>query len=170
MDAFISKPASMPLLAVLASPPLGTTGARTLARVEMAARHIGCDGYVVGNVFAQPTSDVLEISIAGATPNHWMSARIALEPLLARADNVLFAWGKTEPSGLARGFHRAQIAWVRHQVLIASGTIWMVGEEPRHPSRWQRFTSRNHPQLSFNDALGLALRVETADGPVAEIV
>lgn len=163
MSAARSDEAIPPLLAVLASPPSGTTGQRTLARVSMAASLIGCDDYEVANIFAEPTADVLSISAAGVTSTHWMTAREALKPLIAGADNVLFAWGKTEPTGPARKFHRAQIEWLIHQTSLTTAAIWMVGAEPRHPSRWQRYTSREHPHLPFVQALSLALRVGGAE-------
>jgi hypothetical protein len=123
----------------------------------MAAALIGCSDYQVANIFAEPTSDVLAITAAGATSEHWMAAREALEPLIEKADNVLFAWGKTEPKGPAREFHRAQIEWLISQTSQVDAAIWMVGAEPRHPSRWQRYTSREHPELPFPEALAHAL-------------
>lgn len=162
MGAAEFETAVSPLLAVLASPPSGTSGQRTLARVSMAAALIGCSDYQVANVFAEPTADVLAITAAGTTSKHWMTAREALEPLIEKADNVLFAWGKTEPAGPAREFHRAQIEWLICQTSQAAAAVWMVGAEPRHPSRWQRYTSREHPQLPFPEALDRALRVASA--------
>ncbi|NEN05857.1 DUF1643 domain-containing protein [Diaminobutyricibacter tongyongensis] len=153
---------SAPLLAILASPPSETSGARTLARVDLAAGLAGCDGYVVGNLFAQATADVVEISSVGANPTHWMSARLLLEPLLLQSTNVLFAWGKSEPTGLAREFHRSQVNWLKSKTSEISATVWMVGDEPRHPSRWQRYTAARHPQMAFKDALRLALQVDMA--------
>jgi hypothetical protein len=159
MSAAGSDTAVPSLLAVLASPPCGTSGQRTLARVSMAAALIGCSDYQVANVFAEPTPDVLAITAAGATAKPWMTARESLEPLIEKADNVLFSWGKTEPTGPAREFHRAQIEWLISQASRVEAAIWMVGAEPRHPSRWQRYTSREHPYLPFPQALGHALRI-----------
>ena len=64
------------------------------------------------------------------------------------------------PSGPALGHFRLQVRWVG-EVLAARGieSAYCFGDGPRHPSRWQRYTSRAHPDLSFEEAAVASLRL-----------
>jgi len=145
------------LLAVLANPPLTTSGKRTRDRVALAARFIGCVEITFGNLFPLPSEDVLGIARLGSRPELWFDARVDLAHQLSRADDVLLGWGCTEPAGEARLHHRAQIEWLLTTAESKSTQIWTVGGLPRHPSRWQRYTSRAYPALPFVAALGVSL-------------
>src|SRR4051794_31018520 len=150
------KPARR-LLAILASPPLATSGSRTRARLTLAARLIGCDTFAVANLISIPTTDVLDISVVGHEKASWCDARIRLAAQLDDAEDVLLGWGCTEPVGAARKHHRSQVAWLRTEVSRHGFRPWTLGGKPRHPSRWQRYTARYHNGLPFVDALAEAL-------------
>lgn len=145
------------LLAVLANPPLTTSGQRTRDRVTLAAQFIGCEDVVVGNLFPLPSKDVTGIGRLGARPELWCGARADLVDHLSRVDDVLLGWGCREPAGEARSHHRSQIEWLLSTVVAKSVRIWTVGGLPRHPSRWQRYTAKVHPALSFSAALAISL-------------
>ncbi len=146
------------LLAVLAAPPAGTSGERTRRRVQLAATLIGCQHVVIANLFDQPVRDVQELTIAGADPNSWIGARYQLGHAITMAQHVLMAWGISEPTGSAREHHRAQIDWVTESLSRTPSNSWMLGDGPRHPSRWQRYTSRIHPGLPFTEAVRMSLQ------------
>lgn len=146
------------LLAVLATPPLATSGDRTRHRLDLASVILGCSVVEIGNLLTAPTHSVLDIAIVGAAAAAWEPARAELAERLSCADEVLLGWGHTEPTGPARRHHRAQVDWLTEQLLADGRTCWTVGPTPRHPSRWQRYTARHYPGLNFEDALGQALQ------------
>lgn len=148
------------LLAVLASPPSTTSGVRTRQRLDIAARALGHDRVEIANLFGCPTSNVLEIAALGASEEPWMASRPAIRACLQSADAVLLGWGTAEPIGPARYHHREQVAWLRSAVADRRQVGWTVGGMPRHPSRWQRFTHRQFPDLRFDEALNRVLRPE----------
>lgn len=150
------------LLAILATPPLMTPGERTLARVRMAAEIIGCTSVVVQNLLGIATKDVREIAAVGKASEDWLATRESLETDIAIADSVLLAWGCSEPTGPARHHHRAQVAWIMNALKMRGLPYWTFGGQPRHPSRWQRYTSREHPGSPFSTALAASLQLEQA--------
>jgi len=145
------------LVAVLASPPLSTSGERTIARVNMAAACLGSASASISNLLKVATDDVRQISVAGASQDPWIASRQELETSIAAADTLLFAWGCSEPTGAAREHHRAQVAWLMGTIRARGLSYWTVDDKPRHPSRWQRHTWRAHPGVPFQVALKASL-------------
>jgi hypothetical protein len=144
------------LVAVLANPPL-TTGTRTIRRVELAAEVLGFSRSAVANLFALPSHATGGIAELGAGPEGWVSARSPLAAQIGGADALLLAYGASEPSGSARTHFRCQLEWLAERVEARGVAVWCVGDGPRHPSRWQRWTHRAHPGLPFRDALARSL-------------
>lgn len=151
------------LACVLANPPT-TSGSRTLGRVGKAAELLGFSGAEVVNLFPLATYRTGGISELGAEAEYWLQARKPIEEALQRSAAVLLGYGATEPSGLARDHHRDQVAWLRRRIAERNLPTYQVGDGPRHPSRWQRWTYRHHPDISFLEALGLSIRLVTYDG------
>jgi hypothetical protein len=154
------------LFVILTNPPL-SDGKRTLNRVALAAELLGFDEFVVANLFALPSQSSVAIRKLGMSGEGWAAAREPLEAGLAVAGGVLLAYGTTPPAGPARLHFRDQVAWLRERVDVLSRPVWVVGDGPRHPSRWQRWTHRAHPDLSFADALRVSfalIQSKSADG------
>jgi hypothetical protein len=145
------------LLAILASPPLTTSGDRTRARLHLAAELLGYDQVELANLLSSATSTVLEISVVGASAEPWDRARPDIDGALERATGVLLGWGCSEPNGLARLHHRRQTAWLAVRTAAHDLPRWTIGGAPRHPSRWQRYTHRTFPGVEFRDAVRRAL-------------
>lgn len=145
------------LQAVLFNPPTGD-GSRTLARVRLAAKILGHDAIGIANLFPIPTASVLEVNELGVDPMLWKTSREAIAQTLAGASDVLLAYGCQEPLGVVRHHFRAQVAWLHHELARVDARLWSVSPEPRHPSRWQRHTSRCFPELPFNQALAASLQ------------
>ncbi|MFB9647413.1 DUF1643 domain-containing protein [Curtobacterium pusillum] len=139
-------------MCVLSNPP-ETDGTRTLARVELAREIVSAAEVRVVNLFSAVTHRSGGISIAGAEPDAWIVARPTIERELRQADLVLLAYGLKSPTGPARVHHRVQLAWLDELLCELALPVFVVGEGPRHPSRWQRWTSRHHPGLSFAEAV-----------------
>lgn len=125
----------------------------------LAARVIGCGEVGVENLFPVPSKDVTELDTLGAGADCWLGARAGLLQAIRAADDVLLGWGCSEPCGEARLHHRLQVKWLTGALDSHSTQVWTVGGLPRHPSRWQRYTSRAHPGHLFTSALAASLRV-----------
>lgn len=135
------------------NPPSRTSGQRTLARVEQARVILGFESVLIANLFALPSFRSGGLSELGREPVGWHRARSAMVDALSEANGVLLAYGTQEPSGSAREHFRDQVAWLDHEIETRCLPTWWVGCAPRHPSRWQRYTSRVHPGLSYDEAL-----------------
>lgn len=142
--------------AVLANPPT-SNGDRTIRRVELAAQLLGFADVQIANMFAVPTVATGQIDQVGRETSGWLGARPALATLIREADGLLLAYGVREPSGPARAHYRDQVTWLTGQVHASGLPAWWVGDGSRHPSRWQRWTHRAHPELPFQAALKRSL-------------
>lgn len=147
---------SRTLVAVLSNPPL-TDGLRTLRRIDLAAELLGFTQTHVVNLFALPSHATGGIAQLGREEGGWAATRHTLTDDLPKANGVLLAYGCTAPMGEARHHFRRQVAWLLDHSVAAALPSWCVGDGPRHPSRWQRWTSRTHPDLAFPDALRASL-------------
>lgn len=148
------------LLAVLTNPPL-TSGLRTLGRLELARAALGFDTVQVANLFATATHATGEISVIGRESDGWHQARTSLSAALEECGAVLLAYGTQAPNGQARAHFRDQINWLSAEIGTRALPTLTFGGGPRHPSRWQRWTSRVHPGVAFEEAVARGLtRVE----------
>lgn len=162
--------ASRVLVAVLSNPPV-TDGKRTLRRVALAADLLRFDEVEVVNLFFVPSYRTGAISTLGAAEEQWIEARPEIDRALGKASGVLRAYGTTAPVGAARGHFRRQVEWLDHRLAVEALPAWQVGDGPRHPSRWQRWTSRAHPEVPFADAVRSSLiRVQADSSGVAHYV
>lgn len=119
-----------------------------MAREILNANHVS-----TANLIKVPTRTVLEVSEVGSLSDPWQQARGSLASCISECDQILLAWGVTSPNGPARGWFREQVEWVHMRIALAGIPVWTVGGAPRHPSRWQRYTSREYPLLAFSEAL-----------------
>jgi hypothetical protein len=150
------------LVAVLSNPPL-TDGKRTLRRVALAAELLGFDDFAVANLFSLPSHATGAIAELGTTEEGWLAARPSLDACLSTGNGVLLAYGASSPTGEARLQFRRQVAWLHSQIAAAALPTWHVGDGPRHPSRWHRWTYRAHPNVPFSEALHTSLVQVCAD-------
>lgn len=150
----VQPPLSM--VAVLSNPPT-TSGNRTLARVEQAREILGATRVEVVNLFPLPTYRVTGIADVGTVELDWLAARPVIGRALRNADIAVLAYGTRPPTGPARMLQRDQVTWLRDQLVEFGIPAYVVGNAPRHPSRWQRYTSRVHPELPFYEALPLSM-------------
>lgn len=144
------------LVAVLANPPLAD-GKRTMRRVALAAEILGFGAVEIANLFAFPSQGTGAICEIGAREDGWIAARPTLEARVSAADGILLAYGTTSPAGPARVHFRNQIGWLLGLMATTGTGAWHVGDGPRHPSRWQRWTCRAHPDIPFTTALARSL-------------
>lgn len=151
-----TKPST--LLAILSNPPT-TPGERTLARVQLACDSLGYDDFAVANLFPLSSRSTRDISELGQLRGPWLAARPALQDRLEAAAGVLLAYGLERPRGQAGQWHREQVTWLDAALTARALPRFWVGGAPRHPSRWQRCTSRRHPAVPFREAVALELRL-----------
>jgi hypothetical protein len=140
------------LVAILANPPL-TDGKRTLRRVDLAAELLGFHDVAVANLFSVPSHATGAIAELGTTEEGWLAARSSLDASLGMAKGVLLAYGAASPTGEAGLQFRRQVSWLLSRISAMALPTWHVGDGPRHPSRWQRWTYRAHPEVPFTEAL-----------------
>lgn len=156
------------LLAVLSNPPT-TPGERTLGRIRLARDILGFDDVAVANLFPLPSRTTRDIAELGQMAAPWIAARTAVEEQLCAAGGVLLAYGLERPRGVAGVWHREQLTWLDAALGARALPLFWVGGAPRHPSRWQRCTSRRQPTIPFRDALALELTpVAGSRGPSAK--
>lgn len=141
------------LLVIGSNPPSQTSGARTLARVDLAREVLGFQEVRLVNLFALPSYRSGGLSELGGTPEGWLAARDDLVEGLDQSEAVLLAYGTQVPSGPAREHFREQVAWLDERMSEHSLPVWWVGGAPHHPSRWQRYTSREFSGIAFEQAL-----------------
>lgn len=147
------------LVAIASNPPLTTSGERTRGRLDQACAVLGFGEVRLVNLFAVPTYRTGGVADVGRTPEGWHGAREVIEEALGNAEAALLAYGVAAPSGPAREHHRRQVEWLEAELGRRQLPVYWVGGAPRHPSRWQRYTFRHHPDLSYADGLKLALTV-----------
>lgn len=102
----------MRLLVILASPPLTTSGRRTLAQVEALASLMLSDSVAVGNLCTAPAADLPGLATAGAETDPWLASRGALAAALEDCDEVVAAWGLYALTGPAKTHRSDQLAWL----------------------------------------------------------
>lgn len=107
---------------------------------QLAADLLGFARVEVANLFAESSQTTNEIALLGATESGWLSARQSLMDCITGAEGVLLAYGAAEPTGTARAHFRSQIEWLRDRIATSRLPVWQVGDGPRDPSRWQRWT------------------------------
>jgi hypothetical protein len=140
------------LLAVLACPPT-TSGTRTLARVHELKSQLGLSDVAIVNLLKIATYRTTDISRVGVDKDVWIASRGEILRSLEESDFVLFAYGLSEPTGLARKWHREQIAWLQREISDRELIAFQIGDGPRHPSRWHRLTTRTHPGQDVSTAV-----------------
>ena len=144
------------LVAVLLNPPEHTSGIRSRNAVARAAAVLGHGEVRIVNLCSEPTASVAELHHVDRVS--WERARSELRGALTGAKAVLGAWGVAGP---ARRDLQAQIDWLYGQALqVGIERVWMVGGEPRHPSRWHQYVSDKYMRTtggSFEERLAQVL-------------
>lgn len=152
-----------PLVAVLLNPPSVSGGARTRNAVTTAARVLGYESADIVNLCLTKTASVVELNSTSVAAAGWSSARYDLAQAVRGAGAILGAWGMSGMVGAARKARDDQVTWLREEAMRCGlNEIWMVGGEPRHPSRWHQFVSDRHGRTiggSFEERLGQLLVV-----------
>jgi hypothetical protein len=136
------------LVAVLLNRPQSSSGARTRNAVAAAAQILGYRSVEVVNLYSEATSSMTELNLS-ATIDGWLEAREELADALARATGLLGGWGVAGLSGRTLRDQNKQVEWLRAEAVRAGiSNIWMVGGEPRHPSRWHQFVSDKYSRTT----------------------
>jgi hypothetical protein len=146
-------------LLVVGSNPPTTSGSRTLARSEQARSILEFDEVLIANLFSLPTYRTGMIDSLGLAPKGWVDARPALLEALGQSSGVLLGYGVGRPAGEAGTHHADQVRWLLDHLRSRGLPVWWVGGAPRHPSRWQRYTSRAYPGEVFVIALEKSLQL-----------
>lgn len=132
------------LAAVLLNPPSQSSGNRTVGAVHSASRVLGFQTVEIVNLCFLPSRSVVDLA-ATVADSDWVRARPGLERALCESDGLLLAWGVSGWAGSPRLGLASQINWFL-TTAQAHGhrSCWMVGGQPRHPSRWHQYVSDKH--------------------------
>jgi hypothetical protein len=153
--------ASSRSLAVIGSNPATTSGLRTINRARKACALLGFETFLISNLLDVPTYRTGDVSEVAAEGRIWIESRAGLAATILQSSGVLLAYGVGKPSGMAGAHYLNQLVWLNHEIIERGIPVWAVGGQPRHPSRWQRFTYRAHPGVDFETALARSLhRIE----------
>jgi hypothetical protein len=133
------------LLAVLLNPPTETSGNRTRLAVAHAARVLRCSEVRTVNLFPNPSRSVVDLNATALQTDDWKQTSAAVARDLREAEVVLGAWGVAGLLGTARFERELRSRWLlRTAAALGHCHIWMVGGEPRHPSRWHQYVADKH--------------------------
>lgn len=140
------------LVAILLNPPASSSGTRTTSAVCRAARVLGYQRFEIANLISVPTRSLTDLNALGSKA-WWLDARTSLSMAIARADGLLGGWGVGGMSGAMRKDRAEQTSWLLRTAAEAGHEyIWMLGGEPRHPSRWHQFLSDKHGRAAGGTA------------------
>lgn len=130
------------LVAILHSLPVGA-GERTKSRIEIARRALNCSSAAIVNLYPAQLADVNAIGVPRG--DVWALGREDIFREISRADttDVLLGFGVQEPSGDARRSFRSQLQWLASALEPSDVRVWVYGDRPTHPSRWQRVAHRH---------------------------
>jgi hypothetical protein len=79
----------------------------------------------------------------------WTAARRDLILALDGADAILAGWGVSGLTGDARRLLDEQVGWLQARAQQSGiDGFWMVGGQPRHPSRWHQYVSDKYGRTS----------------------
>lgn len=133
------------LLAILHSLPPGS-GTRTLQRVDIAQRVLGCATSAIANVYPAVLPNTKALS-GELSMKVFDEGRALIRRELDREEtsDVLLAYGVQLPTGSSRDVFRAQLDWVAAELEDRQLRVWLFGGRPSHPSRWHRLVSRERP-------------------------
>lgn len=136
------------LVAILLNPPHSTTGNRSRNAVSRVGRVLGYTSVEIANLNLTPTISVVELGLS-QTAEEWTRARPRLTRALESADGLLAGWGVARLAGSAQRDRDAQVDWLRSEAgRVGFTSIWMVGGEPRHPSRWHQYVSDKYQRTT----------------------
>ncbi|MFV9423256.1 hypothetical protein [Microbacterium sp. S1037] len=152
------------LVAVLHSLPV-TAGARTLDRVDLARRTLGCSTAIVANLYPATLRNVGALHGITANEKVWQTGRSdILNALNGEATDVLLGFGVQLPTGQNRALFKEQLYWLSTELATRELRVWGFGRRPSHPSRWQRLVHREQPGGSLDEfAHQLLQPLATAD-------
>lgn len=145
------------LLAVLACLPT-TSGNRTRNRVALFAELFNFSSYEIVNLVDVTAYRTDGLNTLAVDSKLWTKQRKRLKEEMSSADACLFAFGVTKPTGQAGKEFAKQVEWLNQEVHASGIDLYRVGDAPRHPSRWQRLTAKDYPEVPFADALGLVVQ------------
>lgn len=155
------NPRPRTLVAVLLNPPEGQ-GTPTRRHLGIVAVELGCTRVEITNLFPTPTRNAAALSGVAYQQKNWIEHRPQIRAALTLPDSeILLGWGVSTLRGPA-GLHlQSQVLWTLAEIKLLGRTAWIIGDGPRHPSRWHQYVSDRHGRTAagtFAERLAQVLR------------
>ncbi|MDP5228550.1 MULTISPECIES: DUF1643 domain-containing protein [Arthrobacter] len=135
--------------ALMLNPSFDEKASTSYAVLEVVAELKGWSGVEVANLFPMRTRNSKALAATSVRRADILEARINIEAVLGRAAEVLFAWGVSRLPGEHGRLHREQVEWVVSRVAFyGHESVWVMGGETRHPSRWRQYVGPQRALIS----------------------
>jgi hypothetical protein len=149
------------LVAVLLNPAEGE-GAPTHRHLATVAVELGCTRVAITNLFPTPTRNAAALCGVAHQEKDWVEHRPQISSALTTPESeILLGWGVSTLTGPAGRHLRAQVLWTLAEIKSVGRTAWVIGDGPRHPSRWHQYVSDRHGRTAagtFAERLAQVLR------------
>lgn len=115
--------------------------------LQAVAERKGWGSVEVANLFPVRRRNSKALAVTSVKRADVLDARRNIEAVLARATEVLLAWGVSRLPGEHARLHREQVEWVVSRAgFHEHESAWMMGGETRHPSRWGQYVALSVPR------------------------
>ncbi|WP_282580688.1 DUF1643 domain-containing protein [Microbacterium aurugineum] len=145
---------------LMLNPSLDEKRSTSYAVLEVVSERKGWNMIEIANLFPVHTRNSKLLAATSLNRSDIFSARPRIDAAIARCAEVLFAWGVAPLPGIAGRLYREQVEWVISRTAhYGHEDAWMMGGEPRHPSRWRQYVG---PQRAIVSGVSTAERLERA--------
>jgi hypothetical protein len=157
-----------PMVALLLNPPSTTSGVRTTNAVSLAGALLGFTSVEIINLFSTSSPTVVELN--SVFDGDWLGRRAQVREVLRQSAGLLGAWGVSGMTGLAGAERESRARSILDEARsLGFRQIWMVGGQPRHPSRWHQYVSDKHAR-THGGTFDERLRQVMVQVPISEVL
>lgn len=145
---------------LMLNPSLDEEASTSYAVLHTVAERKGWGRVEVANLFPVRTRNSKALAATHLKRSDLLQARPHIAAVLARATEVVFAWGVSPLPGAQGQLHREQVEWViSRTAFYGHESAWMMGGTTRHPSRWRQYVG---PQRALVAGASTAERLDRA--------
>jgi len=124
---------------------------QTLRKLQVVQMRRGFEDLKIANLVPSPTRSLRDLNVVAVERETWLAARADITELVEVSEELILGWGLGGLSGSAGAHFVEQRQWVMGQVSASGKKFWMMGGEPRHPSRWHQYLSDRYDRTAGGD-------------------